>query len=153
MQPIKAALMVNWERIPGSAFRSSSTLRKWRSARMPTMPRCRYRGWMHPSCNSSAERRKRSRSTLFDSTEDGTGPGAKSVVKDTEKMYQLAKVLPHLHAPPICTLVWSHSNFPGSQVSVQLGKQPPDQLSSVWSRACGTSTRSSVDWVIRYAQP
>ncbi len=58
---------------------------------------------------------------FFDSTEDGMGPNASSVVENTDKMYQLVKVLPHLHTPPICTLVWSKKYFPGSQVSQQLG--------------------------------
>src|SRR5579862_1376119 len=54
---------------------------------------------------------------FFDSTESGTGVLAKSVVEDTDKMYQLVKVLPRLHAPPICTLTWSALHFPGSKVS------------------------------------
>jgi len=58
---------------------------------------------------------------FYDSTEDGTGAKAKSVVEQTDRMYQLVKVLPDLHAPPICTLVWSDKNFPGSKVSSHLG--------------------------------
>ena len=32
---------------------------------------------------------------FYDSTEDGTGPSAKSIIEKTDQMYQLVKVLPH----------------------------------------------------------
>lgn len=57
---------------------------------------------------------------FFDSTEDGTGPSATSVVERTDKIYQLVKIVPTLHAPPICRLVWG-APFPGSQVGQELG--------------------------------
>jgi hypothetical protein len=122
MQPIKAALMVDWgtgppERIPV----------QFNPTEMAFSKNAHYAEVQIPGLDAPIMQFVRGEAEtitldlFFDSTEDGTGPGAKSVVKDTDKMYQLAKVLPHLHAPPICTLVWSHGNFPGSQVSVQLG--------------------------------
>jgi hypothetical protein len=57
---------------------------------------------------------------FFDSTEDGTGVTGSSVVERTDKIYQLVKIVPALHAPPICRLVWG-TRFPGSQVGPQLG--------------------------------
>jgi hypothetical protein len=52
---------------------------------------------------------------FFDSTEYGTGVGATSVTNDTDKIYQLTKIHPELHAPPICTFIWN-DHFPGSSI-------------------------------------
>src|ERR1051326_8590658 len=52
---------------------------------------------------------------FFDTTEHGTGKGAVSVTTETDKIYQLIKIEPKRHAPPILTFVWSDS-FPGSSV-------------------------------------
>jgi hypothetical protein len=52
---------------------------------------------------------------FFDSTEDGTGPGATSVTKKTDRFYSLVKIDPITHAPPICELYWN-ANFPGADL-------------------------------------
>ena len=52
---------------------------------------------------------------FFDSTEDGTGDKAKSVVDQTDKFYSLVKINPKTHAPPICEFMWSY-NFPGARM-------------------------------------
>jgi hypothetical protein len=50
-----------------------------------------------------------------DTTEQGMGPGAVSVTTETDKIYQLIKIEPERHAPPVLTFVWS-DQFPGSSV-------------------------------------
>ena len=58
---------------------------------------------------------------FFDTTEQGTGAGATSVTTETDKIYQLIKIEPKRHAPPILEFVWSNQiaganigNAPGS---------------------------------------
>ena len=54
---------------------------------------------------------------FFDTTDHGMGTdkGIKSVTEKTDKIYQLIKIEPKRHAPPICNLVWNES-FPGSSI-------------------------------------
>jgi hypothetical protein len=52
---------------------------------------------------------------FFDTTDFGMGDGATSVTWETDKIYQLTKIHPELHAPPICTFFWNES-FPGSSI-------------------------------------
>jgi nucleoid-associated protein YgaU len=52
---------------------------------------------------------------FFDTTEHGMGEGAVSVTTETDKIYQLIKIEPERHAPPILTFVWG-DKFPGSNV-------------------------------------
>ena len=59
---------------------------------------------------------------FFDTTEDGMGAGAESVVKYTDKIYSLVKIEPKRHAPPVCEFIWM-SGFPGSRVNDKLGNQ------------------------------
>lgn len=59
---------------------------------------------------------------FFDTTEDGMGAGAESVVKYTDRIYSLVKSEPDRHAPPICEFIWM-SDFPGSRVNEHLGNQ------------------------------
>jgi len=56
---------------------------------------------------------------FFDSTEDGMAAGetgAKSVTEQTDRIYQLIKMEPARHAPPVCEFVWN-DKFPGSSLS------------------------------------
>jgi hypothetical protein len=48
--------------------------------------------------------------------------GAKvtSVTKVTDKFYQLVKLLPDRHAPPICTFIWN-AKFPGANMYKSYG--------------------------------
>lgn len=57
---------------------------------------------------------------FFDSTEDGLGKGATSVTARTDLIYQLVKIEPARHAPPVCTLVWN-SSFPGADTGASIG--------------------------------
>ncbi len=59
---------------------------------------------------------------FFDTTENGMGTGATSVTTYTDKIYQLVKIEPDRHAPPICTFHWN-SAFPGADVSAHVGNQ------------------------------
>lgn len=59
---------------------------------------------------------------FFDTTEDGMGSGALSVTTFTDKIYQLVKIEPSTHAPPICRFVWG-GEFPGNDVSARIGNQ------------------------------
>jgi Contractile injection system tube protein/LysM domain len=59
---------------------------------------------------------------FFDSTDQGMGAGATSVTKQTDQFYQLVKIEPDSHAPPICTLTWNDS-FPGADISKEMGNQ------------------------------
>ncbi len=56
---------------------------------------------------------------FFDTTEDGMAAGdkgAKSVTEQTDRIYQLIKIDPARHAPPICEFNWN-DKFPGSSLN------------------------------------
>jgi hypothetical protein len=59
---------------------------------------------------------------FFDSTEKGTGLGAESVTTQTDRVFQLARLDPDLHAPPIVTLAWNH-HFPGDSLDAKVAPQ------------------------------
>ncbi len=50
----------------------------------------------------------------------GMGRNAVSVIKHTDRIYQLLKIEPESHAPPICTFIW-HEEFPGSTLNGKRG--------------------------------
>ncbi|BAH40479.1 MAG TPA: LysM peptidoglycan-binding domain-containing protein [Gemmatimonas aurantiaca] len=58
----------------------------------------------------------------FDTTDDGMGTNATSVTTLTDQIYQLVKIEPDTHAPPVCSFLW-HKKFPGSDVSEKVGNQ------------------------------
>src|SRR5947209_4114541 len=62
---------------------------------------------------------------FFDTTEDGMGARATSVTTLTDRIYELVKIEPTRHAPPICTFLWN-SAFPGSDTSYHIGNQRRD---------------------------
>ncbi len=52
---------------------------------------------------------------FFDSTETGTGDDAQPVTMYTDAFYQLIKIDPETHAPPVCAFDWGGViGFPGS---------------------------------------
>lgn len=59
---------------------------------------------------------------FFDSTESGMGTGAKSVTEFSDQIYQLVKIEPDSHAPPICEFIWNNK-FPGTDISENFGNQ------------------------------
>lgn len=59
---------------------------------------------------------------FFDTTEDGTGAGARSVTTLTDQFYSLVKIEPEGHAPPVCAFIWNAS-FPGANLAPAAGNQ------------------------------
>lgn len=59
---------------------------------------------------------------FFDTTEAGMGAGAASVTDLSDQIYQLVKIEPDSHAPPICEFIWSFK-FPGSGLMPEMGNQ------------------------------
>jgi nucleoid-associated protein YgaU len=59
---------------------------------------------------------------FFDTTEKGMGIGATSVTTLTDQIYQLVKIEPETHAPPVCAFLWN-KKFPGGDVSSKVGNQ------------------------------
>lgn len=57
---------------------------------------------------------------FYDTTEDGMGTNATSVTEWCDRIYELTKIEPKGHAPPVCAFVW-HSKFPGAHVSEAIG--------------------------------
>jgi nucleoid-associated protein YgaU len=57
---------------------------------------------------------------FFDTTDRGMGPGAHSVTELTDRIYELVKIEPERHAPPVCAFVWGQ-HFPGGEVSSHVG--------------------------------
>jgi hypothetical protein len=57
---------------------------------------------------------------FFDTTDHGMGKGAVSVTNLTDRVYQLIKIEPSRHAPPICTFIWN-DQFPGSSLEGNAG--------------------------------
>jgi hypothetical protein len=67
---------------------------------------------------------------FFDTTEDGMGEGATSVTTFTDRIYELVKIEPERHAPPICSFIWN-DKFPGCDVSENIGNQRRNEFQCV----------------------
>ena len=50
-----------------------------------------------------------------DTTDQGIGVGAHSVTVETDKFFQLVKIVPKLHAPPVVKFSWNNE-FPGNRL-------------------------------------
>ena len=72
---------------------------------------------------------------FFDTTDEGIGRRAVSVTTKTDRIYQLVKIEPTRHAPPICTFIWS-DQFPGSSLNGNAGSA----ASRVAGAALGAAT-------------
>jgi nucleoid-associated protein YgaU len=59
---------------------------------------------------------------FFDTTDEGTGVGARSVTELTDPIYSLVKIEPAGHAPPIVTFAWNAA-FPGADLPPAAGNQ------------------------------
>jgi hypothetical protein len=55
-----------------------------------------------------------------DTTEQGMAEGAISVTTQTDRIYQLIRIEPTRHAPPILTFLWS-DEFPGNRIGAGAG--------------------------------
>jgi nucleoid-associated protein YgaU len=60
---------------------------------------------------------------FFDSTDGGTGANATAVTTLTNRVYELVKINPSTHAPPVCEFSWATSGFPGSHLDPNLVHQ------------------------------
>jgi hypothetical protein len=67
---------------------------------------------------------------FFDTTQDGMGAGATSVTTYTDTIYQLVKIEPDRHGPPICTFIWN-DKFPGTDISSNLGNQRRNEFQCI----------------------
>lgn len=96
-----------------------------------------------------------------DSTEGGMGIGARSVTEETDRLYQLVKMVPELHAPPVVTFSWNAA-FPGDSLDSAWGSQRRTSFTgvaeSVRSRFTlfspeGVPLRATVTLVLREWRP
>ena len=67
---------------------------------------------------------------FFDTTEDGMGEEAVSVTTHTDRVYELVKIEPSRHAPPVCEFIWN-TKFPGNDVSEHIGNQRRDSFACI----------------------
>jgi nucleoid-associated protein YgaU len=81
-----------------------------------------------------------------DTTDDGTGVGATSVTRETDKFYQLTKIIPSRHAPPTVTFSWN-SKFPGSELDEKWGNQRRNSFTGVAESVRQRFTMFSVEGV------
>ncbi len=51
---------------------------------------------------------------FFDSTEDGTADTATPVTERTDRFYDMVKIDPDTHAPPVLLFTWGGTAFPGA---------------------------------------
>jgi nucleoid-associated protein YgaU len=86
---------------------------------------------------------------FFDTTEQGMGANAVSVTTETDKIYQLIKIEPERHAPPILTFVWS-DQFPGSSIGGAPGSVA-GALATAISGAVGGVISAAVDAAVSAA--
>lgn len=81
-----------------------------------------------------------------DTTDDGTGVGARSVTEETDKYYQLAKIVPTRHAPPTVTFYWN-DRFPGADLDEKWGNQRRNSFTGVAESVRQRFTMFSVEGV------
>lgn len=67
---------------------------------------------------------------FFDTTESGMGRNATSVTTLTDRIYELVKIEPDRHAPPVCGFVWNRK-FPGADVSENIGNQKRNDFNCI----------------------
>lgn len=85
-----------------------------------------------------------------DTTDQGIGIGARSVTSETDKFYQLVKIVPELHAPPVVTFSWN-DEFPGNRVLPQW-EAIDARASPALPRACASASRCSAPKACRSAR-
>lgn len=67
---------------------------------------------------------------FFDTSDQGMGLDAVSVVTLTDQIYALARIVPDQHAPPIVTFIWG-PDFPGNELPPELGSQRRSSFTGV----------------------
>jgi nucleoid-associated protein YgaU len=83
---------------------------------------------------------------FFDTTESGMGARVVAVTTLTDKIYQLIKIEPTRHAPPMLTFIWS-PDFPGANVGGAAAQQ------SAASAAVGAALESAATDAAETAAP
>lgn len=73
---------------------------------------------------------------FFDTTDKGMGKNATSVTTKTDRIYELIKIEPKRHAPPICTFIWN-DKFPGSSLGGDAGSAGSGVAGEVAGAAVG----------------
>lgn len=83
---------------------------------------------------------------FFDTTEQGMGANATSVTTYTDRIYELVKIEPARHAPPICTFSWN-KKFPGGDISANLESQRRNEFQCIVESVKQTFTLFSPEGV------
>lgn len=73
---------------------------------------------------------------FFDTTDQGMGKGAVSVTTLTDRIYQLIKIEPTRHAPPVCSFIWNDA-FPGSSLEGSVGSAASLAIGGSFGLAAG----------------
>ena len=60
---------------------------------------------------------------FFDTTDNGTGTQASAVTVFTDRVYELVKIDPTTHAPPVVDFSWGASDFPGAHLDADYDNQ------------------------------
>jgi len=77
---------------------------------------------------------------FFDSTGQGMDANAVSVTAQTDRVYQLLKIEPTRHAPPILVFLWN-DQFPGSAIGAQASDTPaPGPLAAITAAATAATS-------------
>lgn len=96
-----------------------------------------------------------------DTTEDGMDVNARSVSEETDKFYQLVKIIPDRHAPPVVTFCWNEK-FPGDSLDQEWGNQRRGSFTGVAESvrqkftlfsSQGVPLRATVTLVLREYKP
>src|SRR6266545_2105327 len=122
-QIAKATLFVKWDKQPPEYIEvqyNPTELSYNKSAQVGETPIPRLDTPQQQFVRGQAERL--TLELFFDTTDQGMGTGATSVTTWTDRIYQLVKIEPTRHAPPICTFIWN-DQFPGSSISDASGNQ------------------------------
>jgi nucleoid-associated protein YgaU len=121
-QVAKALLLVKWDRRPNPEpieLQYNPTELSWdKSAQIAEIAIPGLDAPLQQYVRGHAE--KLTFDAFFDTTDQGMGKGAVSVTTLTDRIYQLIKIEPTRHAPPICTFVWNEQ-FPGSSLGGNAG--------------------------------
>lgn len=98
---------------------------------------------------------------FFDTSDQGMGLAATSVVTLTDPIYAASRIVPDQHAPPIVTFLWGF-DFPGNELPPELGNQGRNgftgvvtnirQTFTLWSSG-GVPVRAKLSLTLREYTP
>ncbi len=107
-QPRKAIVRVLWHQQPAEEIRVQYNPTEYTFDKQAQFAEIQIPGLDSPLqqfVRGQAE--KLTLELFFDTTELGMGAGATSVTSETDRIYQLIKIEPTRHAPPILEFIWS----------------------------------------------